>query len=395
MKKISILLLLFSLSLIKVNAQNDSLSTYYEEGLNALQNFQYQEALDLFFECQREDPKNITYLSKVGYCYFQLGNLPEARLYLQQVLKQDSLHVSSLNYLATIEGQMADYSSALSRVEELLVIDSVNSYYHRLGGALSEQLNKIEDAMIYYQEAIRLNPADQTSLIAFCQLLNQAGYLHHADSLLENALNKQPKNLKLLYESAKLNYRLRTYDQVLPRFKQSMELGDTNLAYLPLLPFSLAQMEQCEEAIYWMEYFIKKKEPNEQMHYFLGFCYHKMDSLERSIAHYEKAVEEGISPNLSVYYQHMGDIMAQKEKHRHALKNYEQAIKYGNQDPVVYFHMAVAFDHVYIKDKKRPFEYYKKYIAAYDAKNPEFKKYAEKRIAEIDYYEKHIWKGNN
>jgi tetratricopeptide (TPR) repeat protein len=249
--------------------------------------------------------------------------------------------------------------------------------------------------MGYYQYAIELNPADQTALLAYCKILSSAGHLQIADSLLESALRKIPRNLKILYESAKTNYRLRTYEDVFPRFEMALEMGDTNLSFLPLLPFSLAQTEQCEEAVEWLEYYLERKDPNEQMHYFLGFCYNKMDSIEKSIAHYDLAITEGLSPNLGVYYQHLGDIMAKKEKHRHALKNYEKAQQYGNSDPVIYFHMAVSFDHLYKREKKRPFEFYKKYLDKYDSKNPDFKKYAEKRVAEIDYYEKHIWKGNN
>ena len=388
------LALLFSVNISPITSQSN-IDSLYQKGIIALQEYRYQQALDLFYECHREDFKNMDYVAKVGFCYYQLGNLQEARIYLKQVVKKDSVNVSALNYLATIEEQMLDYRSALDRVEVLIGIDSTNGFYYRSAANLAENLNMPQLALAYYQTAIQLNPADQTALLAYCKMLTSAGFLNYADSLLEMALRKNPKNLKLLYESAKTNYRLRTYDEVFPRFEKAMEMGDTNLAYLPLLPFSYAQLEQCEEAIPWMEYYIEKKEPSEQMHYFLGFCYNKIDSVEKSIRHYELAVEEGLSPNLGVYYQHLGDIMAKKDKHRHALKNYEQAQKYGNADPVIYFHMAVAFDHVYIKDKKQPFEFYKKYLKNYDSKNPDFKKYAEKRVAEIDYYEKYIWKGNN
>ncbi|HFA47388.1 MAG TPA: tetratricopeptide repeat protein [Bacteroidetes bacterium] len=395
MKQLPLLLLaILFFAPYRANAQSD-LDSLYHEGLQEMQAFKYQQALELFFECQRNDPFNPEYLSKVGYCYFQLGNLQEAQIYFKEVMKKDSVHVSSLNYLATIEEQMLDYRSALGRVEQLIGLDSTNSYYYRTAGHLSEKLGRPGKAMIYYQQAISLNPGDQAALVAYCNLLSAVGDLHQADSILESALHKQPKNLKLLYESAKANYRLRTYEQVLPRFEKALEMGDTNLVYLPLLPYSLSQMERCGEAVPWMEYILEKKEPNEQLHYFLGFCYNKLDSIEKSIEHYELAVEEGLSPNLGVYYQHMGDIMAKQDKHRTALKNYELAQKYGNTDPVIFFHMAVAFDHVYIKDKKRPLSFYKKYLANYDAKNPDFKAYAKKRVEEIDYYEKYIWKGNN
>jgi len=144
-----------------------------------------------------------------------------------------------------------------------------------------------------------------------------------------------------------------------------------------------------------MEYLVSRLAPDEQLHYYLGFYYWKTESdAEKSMEHYELAVDLGLSPNLGVYYQRMGDIMAAEKKHRSALKNYELAQKYGNKNPVIHFHMAVAFDHVYKKDKKRPLESYKEYLKNYDGKKADFKAYAEKRVEEITYYEEVMWKGD-
>ena len=371
---------------------NDSL---YIKGQEYLQQYQFQKALDYFFECQRNDPFNIEYLSKVGFCYYQLGNLNEAATYFEEVLKQDSFHISTLNFLSTISEQLLDYARALDHVESLISIDTTNGYYYRQAGKLNHLLGNKEAALFNYHHSIQLNPSDEIALIAFTDLLSGSGYLQQADSLLEAAIRKSRKpSFQLLYKSAKINYRLRTYDEVVLRIEDALEMGDTNMTYLPLLPFSHSQLERCDEAIPWLEYYVDRKEPNEQVHYFLGFCYHKMDSLEKSVDHYEKAIEAGISPNVGVYYQHLGDIQANQNKHRQALKYYDLALSYGNEDPVIFFHMAVAFDHLQKKDKKRPLELYKKYLAKAKSKDEEFHTYAKKRVEEIEYYEKHIWKGH-
>lgn len=376
-------------------AAQDELDSIYFQGVVAIQNFQFDEALDYFFECQRNDPFNPEYLSKMGFCYFQLGNLQEARTYFLEVLKLDAEHLSTLNYLSTIEEQMLNYHSALMRMEDLISLDTTNSYYFRSAGSLAEKVGEIPLAMGYFTKALELNPNDQNALLSLCDLYSKGGHLEIADSMLTSALYKQPKNLRLLYRSAAMKYKMREYQEVQPLFESALELGDTNLRYLPLLAFSLAQQERCEEAIPWMEYLVERVDPDEQLHYFLGFCYWKIEKdAVKSIEHFDLAIELGLSPNLGVYYQRIGDVKLVENKHRSALKNYELALNYGNEDPEIHFHMAVAFDHIYLKDKKRPLEGYKKYLAQYNGKNKEFKAYAQKRVEEIEYYENEIWKGN-
>jgi tetratricopeptide (TPR) repeat protein len=385
--------ILFLIASLPLNGQQN-LDSLFQKGMSALQAYHYQVAQTTFYECHRSDPNNPLYLEKLGYCYFQLGNLQEARTYLMALLKKDSVHVASLNYLATIEDQLLDYRSALGRVEALIRLDSTNAYYHKLSGQLNESLNNPTAAMLQYQRALQLNPSDQQSVITYCRLLTDAGYLPYADSLMETALRKQQKNLRLLYESVKLKYARKQFEQVLPKFETALAMGDTNLIYLPVYAFSLAQLERCNEALAWLHYLAVHKPPNEQLHFFMGRCYHHLDSLEQSFAQYDLAIQAAQSPNIAYYHQLMGDVTGQQKRYKLALKYYEQALENGNKDPVIYFNMAAAFDQLNAKDKKRAIEYYKKYLKNEDGKRLDLKQYAEKRVGELGYYEKHIWKGD-
>jgi len=234
-------LLCFSISFSNAQISTDSL---YAKGLEAFHNYQFDEALTHFFECQRNNPENVEYLSKVGLCYFQLGNLMEAKNYFSYAVKNDSLNISALNYLATIEEQMLEYHSALDRVETLIGIDATNSFYFRSAGSLSERLGRLQNAVLYYEKAYSLNPNDQSVLISLCDLYAKSMYLDYADSLLTDALRKQPKNLRLLYASANVNYRLREYEEVVPLFERALEMGDSSMRHLPIYAYSLAQLER-------------------------------------------------------------------------------------------------------------------------------------------------------
>ncbi|MCC6723529.1 MAG: tetratricopeptide repeat protein [Saprospiraceae bacterium] len=371
-----------------------NLDSLYQSALAAVQNYRYNEALPILYECHRSAPDNQLFLEKLGQCYYQMGNLQEGRFFLKEVLKRDSAHVPTLNLLATIEEQLLDYRSALGRAEALVHLDSTNGYYRRLAGQLSGNLGRTESAIRHYHHALRLNPNDQVSVIAFCKLLTEVGELPYADSLMDAALRKQQQNLRLLYESAKLKYARKQYDQVLPRFGTALGLGDTSLNYLPLLAYSLTQLDSNEAALPWFHYLMQRSDkPNERLHYFLGRCYQQMDSLELGFQQYEMAVKAGQSDNIGFYYQVMGDVMNQQERYKQALKFYELAQENENADPVIFFDMATAFDQLNAKDKRKAVELFKQFLEKEAGKHPVQKQYATKRLAELAAYEKQLKKG--
>lgn len=364
------------------NAQQN-LDSIFQIGQTALDANRYAEAQAAFYECHRSDPYNPDYLSNLGRSYYKLGNLPEASFYLKAMLKKDSLNLDALTYLAAIDEQLLDYRSALGWVGALINLDTANGYYHKQAGQLSENLGNSKLALRHYQQALTLNHADQPSLIAYCKLLVESGLLPLADSLMAAASKRQPYNLRLAYESAKYNYQSGNYLQALPKFEAALARGDTNLTYLPVYAYSLAQLERCGEALPWLHYLLEKKPPNERLYYYAGLCYQKLDSTELAVQHFELAIEAGLSPNLGLYHQRIGDVMYQQDKYKLALKYFELAQGYGNDDPGILFQMAAAFDQLFTKDKKRALEFYRKYLAQADGKNKEWRAYAERRVGEI------------
>jgi tetratricopeptide (TPR) repeat protein len=388
------LILLYGPVLFSQTGNNLTPEEHNRLGNDMLQSFRFQEALNHFFECQRTEPGNTDYLSKTAYCYYQLGNLTEARIYYQQTLKTDSANVPALNYLANIEEQLLNYPASMKALKTLISIDSTNSYYYRQSGAVAEKIGDYELAVNNYLEALRFNPNDNGALISLCNLYAGSERLLLADSLLNTALFKQPGNLRLLYTSSEVNYRLRQFDRAVQAIQKAHVLGDTNLQYLPILPFSLAQLERCEEAVPWFDYLMKRRNPNEHTHYFLGFCYQKLNEFAKSEEQYGRAIELGISQNIAVYYQRSGDVLAMQKSHKAALDAYSKALDFGATDPVILFHMGISYDILNKSDKRKSLEMYRKYLRSNDPNNPDFRKYAAQRIGEIDYYNKNIWKGD-
>ena len=74
----------------------------YEQALERLNNYQYDRALDLLSACYKEYANDPAYLSRLAYCYFQLGRYPDAKLFYNSILKLDSTNTQAISSLGSI-----------------------------------------------------------------------------------------------------------------------------------------------------------------------------------------------------------------------------------------------------------------------------------------------------
>ena len=103
-----------------------------------------------------------------------------------------------------------------------------------------------------------------------------------------------------------------------------------------------------------------------------------MDSLERSIEHFETAIEKGISEKVDIYYSDLGSIYEEQKDYKSAIQHYEKAYEYSSTAETLFF---LARNHdLYYKDKKMAMRYYQKYWNSGDLK---YRKYTEERMERL------------
>lgn len=348
----------------------------YTLGIEALNNYQYQKALDHFYECHRVKTKNKEYLQKLAFCYMKLGDFNEAKFSYNSLLKKDSTNVNAWSNLGSIYEKELNYAKASDCYQELLAIDSTNSFYFRQNAFMSMRLKDPVRAMAYFSQAHELNEKDLVVINQLSSLLLQIGQAPIAEAIINKGLKLAPDNLKLLYTKSDILHFKKEYKNVVSTISHAMSLRDTAQYYQKMIGAAYLHLEQFDSCIYHLNEIIRKGKDSELTHYQLALAFKGIGNLAQSEIEYQAAIKKGISENVGVYFKNLALLFDEQNKLKDAIAAWKKAIEYSPEEEVYLYFLARACDNYY-RDKKIARRYYRQYYAT---KDQEYREYVRLRI---------------
>ncbi len=348
----------------------------YALGVESLNNYQYQKALDHFYECHRVETNNKTYLQKLAFCYMKLGDFNEAKFSYNSLLKKDSTNVNAWSNLGSIYEKELNYSKASDCYQELLTIDSTNSYYFRQNAFMSMRLKNPIRAIAYFSQAHELNEKDLVVINELSSLLLQLRQGLAAEEIINKGLKLAPDNLKLLYTKSDILHFKKDYETVVSTISHAMSMRDTSQYYQKMIGAAYLHLEQYDSCIFHLKEIVRKKEDSELTHYQLALAFKGIGDLEQSEVEYQAAIEKGISEHVGVYYKNLALLLDEQNKSKEAIAAWKKAIEYSPEEEVYLYFLARGCDNYY-RDKKIARRYYRQY---YDTKHKQHREYVRLRI---------------
>lgn len=382
------LIFLFSCLFVSGFAQ-DKATVYqkkFQEAMELMNAFQFKKAQDLLSECYIEYPENVHYLSKLAYCYFQSGRYKDARLFYQEVLKNDSLNTNAISTLGAIYERETNFAAAKKQYERLITIDTSNAYYFKRNGYMALRLGQAIPAIAYFLKAHEISESDIEVLDQLITIYLSMGELEFAERLLEKGLHLDAKNIKLLHNKARLNQKRKEHDQVIEAIELAMEQGDTSNYFQMMIGVAYLHVDSIDQAIFHLEAIVAREKDTEHTHHYLGLAYREKGEKEKSIIHLEKAIELGISPKIDIYHSDLAAVFETKYQYKKAAQHFEKAFEYKKKEEYL-FHQARNCD-LYYKDKKIALKYYKRYLATNDKKYKEYTTQRIEQLKEIVHFQK-------
>ncbi len=349
---------------------------HYKLGMKALNNYQYQKALDHFFECNRSDYDNQDYLQKLALCYMRLGDYTEAKFSYNALLKKDSSNVNAWSNLGSIYEKELNYSKASNCYQELLMIDSTNSYYFRQNAFMALRMKSPLLALAHFDRAHELNEKDLVVINEYSSLLLGIKQPKAAEKIIDKGLKFSPNNLKLLYTKADILYQKKDYENIITTIQQVMSMRDTAQYYQKMIGASYLHLEQYDSSIYHLEEVVKRGQESDLTYYQLALAYRGKENIPESEKHYELAIKKGISENVGMYYKNLALLLDEQKKYKAGIAAWKKAIEYSPKKEVYLFYLAQDCDNYY-KDKKIARRYYRKYYAT---KHTQYREYVRERI---------------
>lgn len=377
---ISFLFLILTISLKSQEAVTikTDIEASYKKGIELMNANRYQEAMSYIFECQRSDSKNLDYMNRLGYCYYQLGNYQEAKWVFGALLKEDSTNISALSNLASIASSELNYNSASDYYEQLIEIDSTNSYYFRQRALIAKRQKDIIVATAFFNKAHALNENDMATIADLAAAYLDLKALDYAQQIIDKGMQKDSSNIRILQINARIQNAVDDYPGVIRTISRAMELGDSTNYFAMMISVAYLKTDQLDDCIYHLNRVVARERDSEYTHRYLAMAYELKDDFDKASKHYQIAIEKGISQQVPQYHEDLAKLFEKNNKFYKAYENYKAANDYEPKATLL-FHIAHNADR-YFKDKSIAKRYYEKYLKSKDQK---YKDYASERLDQL------------
>jgi tetratricopeptide (TPR) repeat protein len=181
--------------------------------------------LEKAVELSPRDSESFYYLGRV---YFTASNMPLAYSAFQQTIKLDPGSVRAHNHLGqTLEG-LARFDEAKAAYLTAIKLEGSQKVrsewpFHNLGALLLQQ-GEPEQAAAYFREALARNPGLVSSKVKLAMALSLSSQLEEARTVLEEALQVDPKSAEVHYQLARLLTRMGRPEEARKHFQTFQQL---------------------------------------------------------------------------------------------------------------------------------------------------------------------------
>lgn len=190
--------------------------SYTEQGMAAVQELEYDEALSCFASAQEAGENEQLVYRGMGIAYMGMTQYSDAITYLEAALHSGGGRVEDIDfdinyYLATAyykNGQLQEASDAYSAILSLRPREK-DAYYLR--GCVKLAQDNFEGAQADFDEAVALDSRNYDQMIRIYMALEEYGYKDAGLTYLQNALTENEKSISD-YDMGRICYYMGDYE---------------------------------------------------------------------------------------------------------------------------------------------------------------------------------------
>jgi tetratricopeptide (TPR) repeat protein len=235
--------------------------------------------------------KNSKALMSYGVQAYQAGNLVDANVAFQQVLKLDENNPDANHLLGLVARKNGNNESAIEFFSKAIKINSYNPAYHsNLGNSLRD-LGHSNDAVASYQKAISILPNFATAHNNLGAALRLLGQLEDSKNSLETAIRLEPGMASAHVNLGNIMKDMGRIEEAKASYQSGLHLEPENSDALINLGSLLEEQNHLNEAI---KYFREAEaiDPNcEVVHGNMGNALYKLGSLKEAEISYRLALK--------------------------------------------------------------------------------------------------------
>lgn len=350
-----------------------------EKLLDFYETQRYAEAAEYLTSVYSEDRQDVKVLSQIAYCYMMSGKLPSAETNYLKINTLQPNNISVLFNLANINSRRGNIPAAQLYLLNILQLDSTNFKVYK---NLADLTDSTKLKVSYLKKANVLNPNDPD--IAFDLAFEYKNLKNYdlAYRVLSAAIAADTNNFTLQRAKLPIANELKKYKEVitiggmlLKIINDGNVIKDVGKAY-----FFIKNYQKCIDLYKQLEHMDLQ---NESILYYMSISYRELKNYEMASTYAKKTIEEGISPNIPLYYSLLAGVYEEKNQNTTAITAYKKGLTFGLYKPINY-RLGLLYD-LKLKQSKIALTYYNQYLKSKpDVSENAQIEYSRNRIAEIN-----------
>lgn len=301
----------------------------------------YKHAIEVFYKALEQDNKSYELLLEIADCYYLMKDEERALSYIEQVLEFEPNHIESLNLLKKIFLDKKAWNEAVQTLKNIYTV----SHSQKDLAEILELLNKQKK----YNEVIEY-PIELTSPeILFekacaCLFSND---VKQAGEIVDNVLEKNPKDLKFLLLKGKILFKQGREDEC-ASLLEIMDIDSNDSDMLNFAGLVKQQQGDYKKAISYFTSAINIDSKNDEYFYNCASTYFKMGDIILAKRFYNLAIT--MNPDNPSYHLALANLYYSEKQFRRALEELDYDFYEANL-----LKSLILFDSGYIALAKRGF----------------------------------------
>ncbi|MCL6097743.1 MAG: tetratricopeptide repeat protein [Bacteroidetes bacterium] len=300
---------------ITIPGKKEEFMNYFNKGAEALNNKNYEEALDHFKKCNEIIPHGMD--CNIGVALRELKREEEALTYFDSAIKEEPNWGDPYGEKGITLAYLGKWNDAgpLFKKSIDLNYDSPTVYW-MYGKYIQEILKKPSDAIPFYEKVIEKNPT---------------------------------KSYKLFIDIGSINYDLEKWDEAEKAYKAYLQFVNDDYYSLSMIGEINNKKQEYEEALTYLLRCYEIKPAHKELNYQIGLSYENLKQFDKAEEHFKKALS--IDPDLAYVLKELGEMYFSQNKFEDALNYFTQCENKTPNDVRVIFMKGHCYGYLNQLDK--------------------------------------------
>lgn len=343
---------------VAIVSGDTAFTTHYFKALSEVQLGKTKDAILTLEKCQHLFPNDVRIRQMLAAQYSEAGDFIKARKKYTELVQTDSSDAASWLKLAEIAAFRQQYQKAITALEQVLLLDSLNLNSLMMMGDILHKHNN-SGAVVYYERVYSINPDNQKAAYALGNWYIQANQAWKTVPVCEHMLEIDSSNIKFLKLLGYANYKMGDSSPAICYFQSAIELGDSTAFTFKFKGICHYLAADFHGAIKALQVATIKDSLDAEVHFFLGASLGTTTRKSEAMYHLDKSLEL-MKPDPSVVsriYSQQGNIKRLEMEHEKAYELYCLAWEADTTNPMALYLMASILDNSLHRSKESLLDY--------------------------------------